>query len=61
MLLVSHVLPEVEQLCDALAVLSAGRVVHQGPLAPLLRDPTTGERRPLEAALRDVLRKGRAA
>jgi ABC-2 type transport system ATP-binding protein len=60
-LLVSHVLPEVEQLCDALAVIAAGRVIHHGPVAPLLRDAKTGERRSLEAALRDVLGKGRAA
>jgi ABC-2 type transport system ATP-binding protein len=53
-LLVSHVLTEVEELCDRAAVLVAGRLVHEGPLADLLRDPATGGRRPLEAALRPL-------
>lgn len=60
-LLVSHVLPEVEELCDALAVLAHGRVVHTGVLADLLRDPATGGKRPLEAALRPLYQKGAAA
>lgn len=34
-LLVSHVLPEVQELCDRVAVLVAGRLVHEGPLADL--------------------------
>jgi ABC-2 type transport system ATP-binding protein len=53
-LLVSHVMAEVEELCDRVAVLVAGRLVHDGPLADLLRDPATGGRRPLEAALRPL-------
>jgi len=60
-LLVSHVLPEVEELCDRVAVLAAGRVVYTGPLADLLRDPKTGGRRPLEAALRPLYEQGVAA
>ncbi len=53
-LLVSHVLTEVEQVCDRVAVLVSGRVAFVGPLADLTRDPDTGEDRPLEQAVRDV-------
>ncbi len=60
-LLVSHVLPEVEELCDALAVLVAGKVVHTGTVAALVRDPHTGEKRSLEAALKSLYEKGQAA
>jgi len=44
-LLVSHVLTEVEKLCDRVAVVVAGRLVHLGSLSELMRD------RPLETAL----------
>jgi ABC-2 type transport system ATP-binding protein len=60
-LLVSHVLPEVEALCDTLAVIVAGKVVHSGPMAALLRDPRSGEKRSLENALRSLYEKGQAA
>jgi len=58
-LLVSHVLPEVEELCDRLAVLSGGRLIYCGPLAELVRDPhdPSGRRRSLEAALRPLYEK----
>ncbi len=55
-ILVSHVLPEVEELCDTVAVLSAGKLVHVGPLAELLRGPAGG-RQPLEAVLRPLYEK----
>jgi len=55
--LVSHVLTEVEQLCDRVAVLNAGRLAHLGPLAELTRDPDSSEARPLEQALQDIYRK----
>ena len=45
-LLVSHVLPEVQELCDSAAVLVAGKVVFDGPLPDLL-----GPTRNLETAL----------
>jgi ABC-2 type transport system ATP-binding protein len=54
-LLVSHVLPEVEELCDTVAVVVAGKVAHAGPLAGLVR--AAGERRPLEAALKPLYEK----
>ncbi len=53
-LLVSHVLPEVQELCDRVAVLVAGKVVHQGPLAELLTDPKANRDRALEAALKPI-------
>ncbi len=51
-LVVSHALGEVAQVCDRLAVLVEGRLAHLGPLDGLLRDPVTGQERGLEAALR---------
>jgi ABC-2 type transport system ATP-binding protein len=60
-LLVSHVLPEVEALCDSLAVLVGGAVVHTGPAAELLHDPKSGEKRSMESALKALYEKGRAA
>ncbi len=59
-LLVSHVLPEVEELCDTLAVLVSGKVVHTGPLSELIRDPAGGKR-PLETALKPLYEKEVAA
>ncbi len=56
-LLVTHVLSEVEELCDELAVLVAGVVVYRGKLAELLADGAGG-RKPLEQALRGLYLKG---
>jgi ABC-2 type transport system ATP-binding protein len=50
-LLVSHVLTEVQELCDTAAVLVAGRVKYTGAVSDLLRDPKTGSARTLENAL----------
>jgi ABC-2 type transport system ATP-binding protein len=50
-ILVSHVLSEVERMCNRVAVLVAGRLAYLGALADLLRDPATGATRPLEQAL----------
>ncbi len=49
-LFVSHVLPEVERVCDRVAVLRGGELAHLGPVGDLLRDPA-GQPRPLEAAV----------
>jgi ABC-2 type transport system ATP-binding protein len=59
-LLVSHVLPEVEELCDRLAVVVEGRLAYEGRVADLARDPSLGTPRPLEAALRGIYEKGAA-
>jgi ABC-2 type transport system ATP-binding protein len=59
-LLVSHVLPEVEQLCDRVGVLYGGRLAYTGPLADFLRDPASGGLRPLEAAMRELYKKASA-
>ncbi len=60
-ILVSHVLPEVEELCDTLTVLVAGQVVHTGAMAELLRDTGTGGKLTLETALKPLYEKGVAA
>jgi ABC-2 type transport system ATP-binding protein len=48
-LLVSHVLPEVESLCDRVAVINRGRLVHIGRL-----DELVGQRGGLEPALQEL-------
>ncbi|HEY1191128.1 MAG TPA: ABC transporter ATP-binding protein [Gemmata sp.] len=50
-LLVSHVLPEVQELCDSVAVLVAGKVAFTGALSELLRAPQSGAPQGLESAL----------
>jgi ABC-2 type transport system ATP-binding protein len=56
-LLVSHVLTEVERLCDSVAVLVEGRLIHTGALPALIRDPSSGATRSLELALQDLYEK----
>ncbi len=53
-LLVSHVLPEVEQTCDRVAVIVGGCVARVADVAELVRDPRTGQRRSLEDAIRPI-------
>jgi ABC-2 type transport system ATP-binding protein len=53
-ILVSHVLAEVERVCDRVGVVVGGRLVHVGPTAELTRDPATGAARPLEHALQEL-------
>lgn len=53
-LLVSHVLTEVEQTCDRVAVIVNGTIVKDSSVADLVRDPKTGEKRSLEQVLRPI-------
>jgi ABC-2 type transport system ATP-binding protein len=53
-LLVSHVLPEVEQLCDRVAVLTRGRLIHCGSLDALTHAEETAGVLPLERALQKL-------
>jgi ABC-2 type transport system ATP-binding protein len=53
-LLVSHLLTEVQRVSDRVAVLVGGRLVHVGPLTGLTCDPGTGGSRPLELALQQL-------
>jgi ABC-2 type transport system ATP-binding protein len=55
-LIVSHALGEVAQVCDRLAVLVQGRLACLDSLASLFRDPDTGEQRSFEAAIGSVYR-----
>jgi ABC-2 type transport system ATP-binding protein len=50
-LLVTHILNDIEALCDRTAVLNRGRLAYHGPVADLLKNPKTGEPRPLKQAL----------
>jgi ABC-2 type transport system ATP-binding protein len=52
-ILVSHVLPEVEQLCDRIAVLVAGRLAYDGTVAALTKN-SDGTARPFDRALSDI-------
>jgi ABC-2 type transport system ATP-binding protein len=55
-IVVSHALREVAQICDRLAVLVEGRLAYLGTLTSLLRDPDTGAERSIEAALVPIYR-----
>jgi ABC-2 type transport system ATP-binding protein len=43
-LLSSHLLGEVEELCNRVAIIRKGRIVYEGPLTELLATATTGYR-----------------
>jgi ABC-2 type transport system ATP-binding protein len=53
-LLVSHVLSEVQHLCDRVGVIVNSRLVHVGTLDGLHKDPSKTSLRTLEEALLDL-------
>ncbi len=59
-ILVSHVLSEVEQTCDRVGVIVAGKLVKEAAVADLVTDPKTRQPRPLETVLRPLY-EGRGA
>ena len=52
--LVSHLLGEVEQVCDRVAVLVGGKIARVGSVPELTRDPGTGNPQPLERTLQKI-------
>ena len=50
-LLISHLLGEIGELCDRVGVIVAGRLVYAGTVTNLTRDPGTGAVVPIESAL----------
>jgi ABC-2 type transport system ATP-binding protein len=58
-LLVSHAVGDVEQLCDRVAVVVAGRLVHIGPLSSLTKDAKGGRERTIEQTLQALYRSAR--
>ena len=56
-LLVSHILNDIEALCDKAAVLNRGQLAYFGSVAGLTKDPTTGEPRTLLQSLEALLVK----
>jgi len=53
-ILVSHVLSEIEQLCDRVAVVINGKVTRESNMPDLLKDPKTGQPIPLEQVLQPM-------
>lgn len=51
-LLVSHVLSDIELLCDRIGVLINGKFAYMGTLEAFRRDPETGQERKLSDALK---------
>jgi ABC-2 type transport system ATP-binding protein len=61
-LLSSHQLPEVQELCDRVAIVDSGRVVYEGALADLRRQGGAGYRLRTtdDAAALEIVRRQRA-
>ncbi len=60
-LLISHVLTEVQEVCDRAAVIVGGQLKFLGSLATLtLADPASGASRTLEQALHELYQQAPA-
>ena len=59
-LIVSHTLTEMEQLCDHVAVLIAGRVAYHGTMEDLLKSNNQTDKISLEKALMSIYDQGMA-
>jgi ABC-2 type transport system ATP-binding protein len=59
-LLVSHLLSEIEQLCDRVAVVAGGRLVFLGTVPSLVKDRTAGGKRTMEQAVGELYTKAAA-
>jgi ABC-2 type transport system ATP-binding protein len=59
-LLVTHVLSEIEQLCDRIAVLVNSELRHIGPVAELLQGPASDKAKSLERVLKELYARPRA-
>jgi ABC-2 type transport system ATP-binding protein len=58
-ILVSHVLSEVEQACERVAVIINGLVARVSDMADLLKDPKTGQPISLEKVLQPLYEEAR--
>jgi ABC-2 type transport system ATP-binding protein len=56
-ILISHVLPEIERTCDRVAVVVGGKLAKVAPMAEMLRDPKTGLGRPCSRSTKGVPRE----
>ncbi len=52
-LLISHVLPEVERVCDSIAVIRSGKIVYDGTVKKLTKGSKDKASRSLEEAVRE--------
>ena len=50
----SHLLDEVEKICDAAAIVDRGKIIAQGPIAELTRGGAGGARNELIVGVDDV-------
>jgi ABC-2 type transport system ATP-binding protein len=50
----SHLLDEVEKICDAAAIVDRGKIIAQGPIAELTRGGASGARNELIVGVDDV-------
>ncbi len=53
-LLISHLISDIERLCDRVAVLQEGRLVQVAAMEEITRDPRTSQARSLEDALLEL-------